>query len=216
MSIPERTAGRPKRGQKTLDRADIGEATLRVLTEHGASSLSISKIAAELGIRSQTLYYHIHSLSDAVNAARGVMFASVNLDSFRHLDWEEAVVEFAVAYYRALRPLGQGNSVFFLHEITDPVTLNLYESFLIEAQHAGITGEQAIQLLLDLEHVIFSLIFEQVSWHTLFSPEAIEREEVHTLGALLRDRDTSAEKGADRVRSTSRALARAAKPSPLT
>lgn len=209
-----RAAGRPRRGAKTLDRETIGRATIEVLSQHGAVELSISKIAQHLGVRSQTLYYHLSTIADAVNAARGVLFTGVSTDVFRELPWEDAVVEFAVSYYQALRPLGQGNSVFFLHEITDPETLTTYEIFLVRAQEAGVKGELAMQLLLDLEHSIFSLIFEQVSWSALFSPEAIEREGAHTLGALLRERDASEEMAIRRVRSTARALASAtARPS---
>lgn len=199
MSEARRTAGRPKRGTQTLDRARIGEATVAVLRAHGANGVTVSRIAAELDVRSQTLYHHMSTVGDAVNAARGSLLTAVDPSVFERLPWDDAVVEFATTYYRTFVPLGQDNSVFFLHKITDPLTLQIYEAFLRGAQVAGIPGERAMQLLLDIEQVIFSLIFEHMSWHALFDKEAIDRAGAHTLGSLLRDRDLSEGQPAERL-----------------
>ncbi|KUF07375.1 TetR/AcrR family transcriptional regulator [Leucobacter sp. G161] len=211
MSEARRTAGRPKRGTEVLNRTRIGEATVAALRAHGANGLTVSRIAAELDVRSQTLYHHMSTIGDAVNAARGSLLSAVDPAVFERLPWEEATVEFATTYYRAFNPLGQANSVFFLHKITDPLTLQIYEAFLHGAQAAGVSGERAMQLLLDIEQVIFSLIFEHMSWHALFDPAAIELAGAHTLGRLLRDRDASEGQPVERLRDTVRSLSDAAR-----
>lgn len=206
MSEDTRPAGRPRRGERTIDRAHIGRATLQVLEERGANGLSVSKVASVLGVRSQTLYYHVNSVSDMVNAARGVLFESVNPEPTPDETWSESVVRFACEYYLAFRPLAQGNSVFFMHEITDVETLQSYEKFLVCALEAGVEESAAMRLLLDLEHTIFSFIFEQTSWHSLFKPEAIAQEGVHTLERLLKLRDTGQDAMLQRVRDATLAL----------
>lgn len=210
MTTAPRTAGRPKRGERTLDRAMVGRATLQILKEQGPNALSITKIADQLGVRSQSLYYHVKTVADAVNAARGVLFSEVDVHSFRSENWEESVVDFALAYYRAFSPLKQSNTLFFLHEITDPNTLQAYEAFLVVAKESGVQGAQALRLLLDLEHTIFALIFEQSSWHSLFSPEAIEREGAKTLKSLLHTRAITPEAMESRLRHSAVSLVRGA------
>ncbi|MDI2098115.1 TetR/AcrR family transcriptional regulator [Ruicaihuangia caeni] len=208
MSTSARRPGRPQRGTRTIDREMIGEATVRVLSTLGAGELSMSKIAAELGVRSQSLYHHVSTLSDAVNAARSVLCAAVDLRVFETDDWHESVVRFADTYYLAFSPLRQASSVFFLHRITDPTTLRVYESFLARAERAGLTGAPALQLLLDVEHSVFSLIFEQTSWSTLFSSEAIEQGDFPRLEASLPQRDLGSDAIRARVRKVALSLVR--------
>lgn len=214
MANEPRQSGRPKRGAPTVDREMIGRATIEVLIEHGATDLTISKIANVLGVRSQTLYYHVNTLTDAVNAARGVLLHTIDLEPLRRARdrdaWCLAVVDFAEHYARLFLPLGQANNIFFLHEITDEVTLRMYDTFLKSALDAGVGGEDAIQLLLDLEHAIFSLVFEQSSWHTLFSREAIDAADATTLSALLSTRNMTPEKMIEHVRQSAALLVRGA------
>ena len=198
--------GRPRRGQRTLDLSMIGSAAVEVLRQEGAASLTVSKVAAQLGVRSQTLYYHVSTLSDIVNAARGVLIEGADPTTREGETWEASVVRFADEYYRAFRPLAQANSVFFAHTITDATTLRAYDTFLTQSLQAGATGAEALQLLLDLEHTIFSIIFEHTTWHGLFSIEAIDETRALTLKELLQTRthDEAAVRG--RVRVTAEAL----------
>lgn len=188
-----RPAGRPKRGSAVIDPARIGRATIEVLSVHGANGLTISSIAKALDVRSQTLYYHVASVNDAVNMARGVLMDRIDVDLLERGQWDEAVASFAVAYYRAFEPMGQENSAFFLFAITDGQTLRAYECFIRRAMRAGVGGQEALQLLLDIEHMTFSTIFEHSSWSSLFSPEAIVREGCEMLESLLKTREHTVE-----------------------
>lgn len=227
MAQHTRSAGRPSRGAPTIDRTAIGNATLDVLRQDGATQFSISKIASALGIRSQTLYYHVNSVAEAVNAARGVVLSRVDLAVLDQDPWDLAVTEFALAYYRAFQPLGRANSVFFTYPITDSVTLRAYERFLVrtiteldDAQRpsqataheapAPDSSVTAIQLLLDIEHSIFSLIFEHTTWSDLFTPDAIDREGTRVLRNALARIDRRQETVERRLRGIVTALTREA------
>lgn len=188
-----RPAGRPKRGSAVIDATRIGSATMEVLSTQGVNGLTISNIAKALDVRSQTLYYHVASVSDAVNMARGVVMDRIDVGLLEQDPWDEAVAEFAVAYYRAFQPLGQENSVFFMFVITNGQALRAYERFIKRATEAGVGGQQALQLLLDLEHMTFSTIFEHSTWSSLFSPEAIAREGCEHLESLLKTREQGPE-----------------------
>ena len=205
-----RAAGRPKRGSEVIDAARIGVATLKVLSERGANGLTISSIAKVLDVRSQTLYYHVSSVSDAVNMARGVLMNRIDVGLLEQGPWDEAVANFGVAYYRAFQPLGQENSVFFTYVITNAQALRAYERFIQHAMREGVEGQAALQLLLDVEHMTFSTIFEHSSWSSLFSPEAIAHEGCVLLESLLREREHAAESVERKVYEGALRLARAA------
>lgn len=214
----ERSAGRPKAGKAIVDKAAIAEAAWAVIEEYGAAGLTISRLAKHLGVRSQTLYYHFASITDVVNIARGEIMRTINFDEIQEAtsdsdktQWSEAVSGFALAYYRAFAPFGQGNSIFFAHAITNEETLLLYEKFITRATEAppmggGLSRAEALQLLLDVEHTIFSLIFETTIWSELFDSEAIAATGVTNLAAAINELDRSSDKNEHRLIETVQGL----------
>lgn len=206
MTQDSRPAGRPRRGQSTLDPHKIGQAAVEVLRQEGAGALTVSKVAARLGVRSQTLYYHVSTLSDIVNAARGVLIAGADPTVRSGETWEESVLRFVDEYYLEFGQLAQANSVFFTHEITDEATLRTYETFVSQAIEAGVAGTDALQLLLDLEHTLFSLIFEHTTWHGLFALDAIDAAGATTLMRLLQTRTRDQSSLRERLRVATAAL----------
>jgi AcrR family transcriptional regulator len=207
MSGSVRKAGRPRRGQPTLDHQQIGEATVEILKTHGTQALTFAEVARKLGIRSQTLYYHASTVADLVNAARGVLVSAIDTSWSEADSWTESVVQFADEYYLCFRPLAHANTVFFVYPITDPLTLQTYEKFLATAASFEKDQEAALQLLLDVEHVIFAMIFEQTSWESLFCEEAIVESGATTLQLLLSKRQSREGSTRKRLHETVRFLA---------
>jgi len=67
------TAEQP-RERGSLDRATIVAAALRLLDEVGVDGLSTRRLAAELGIKSASLYWHFKDKNELLNEMSGVMF----------------------------------------------------------------------------------------------------------------------------------------------
>lgn len=57
-----------------LDRATIVQTALRLLDEVGIDGLSTRRLAAELGIKSASLYWHFKDKDELLNEMSGVMF----------------------------------------------------------------------------------------------------------------------------------------------
>ena len=76
-----------------LDRATIVHTALRLLDEVGIDGLSTRRLAAELGIKSASLYWHFKDKGELLNEMSGVMFEEcLQLDDtsapdFDALDW---------------------------------------------------------------------------------------------------------------------------------
>ena len=62
------------REKGTLDRATIVKTALRLLDEVGIEGLSTRRIAAELGIKSASLYWHFKDKNELLNEMSGAMF----------------------------------------------------------------------------------------------------------------------------------------------
>lgn len=200
MTEKRRSAGRPKRGQAVITPRSVGEATVASLKKDGAAGLSLSRIAAELDVRSQSLYHHISTVTDAVNAARSVLLEGLEVSFSAHEDWKSAVTRIAEEYYLRFAPLEEANGIFFVHEISDSTTLSLYESFLSTAISHGIKPNLAMALLLDIEHTIFAIISERTTVKSIFQEEAIKSGDFPNLERLLEQHSTGEEASIKRLR----------------
>lgn len=81
------------REKGNLDRATIVQTALRLLDEVGIDGLSTRRLAAELGIKSASLYWHFKDKDELLNEMSGVMFeeclrhADANQPGFDALGW---------------------------------------------------------------------------------------------------------------------------------
>lgn len=89
------TTERP-RERGSLDRATIIETALKLLDEVGVDGLSTRRLAAELGIKSASLYWHFKDKNELLNEMSGAMFEEAllppNVDG-PDLVWDEWLAE---------------------------------------------------------------------------------------------------------------------------
>ncbi|PQZ87300.1 hypothetical protein CQ018_17725 [Arthrobacter sp. MYb227] len=190
MPSTNRRAGRPRGDHGLITLSMIGHATLAALRtgaphEGAAKTLSVSQIAGLLGVRSQSLYHHISGVPDAVNAARGVLIADMDLHVLKNGSFRQAAIEFAVEYYKAFHPLAACLGTFFRHRVTDPHTLAMYELFLHRAAEASVPAAQRLPLLLDIEYAVFSMIYEQSALNSMLSLSSTDDQHYPWLAAGL-------------------------------
>lgn len=174
MTTTRRPAGRPRGGQPSVDRQSIGVAACEILRDEGASALTISRVAQKLEVRSQSLYHHVRSLSEIVDAARAVSIAQIDLSSLDADQGFEAGVEaFALSYLEAFIPLSRASWMFFQHPIHDHRTIEMYERFMQRALAEGLSSERSLTLMLDVEYAVFLVVFEHESLKSILPPEAL-------------------------------------------
>ena len=61
--------GRPRRGAPTLTASDWAEAALQLIAEQGLGALTVSTLAARLGVTKGSFYWHFAGRSDLLAAA---------------------------------------------------------------------------------------------------------------------------------------------------
>lgn len=174
-STERRTPGRPRADMPVIDRAMIGAAALDILRESDAQKLTITNVAARLGVRSQTLYHHIRSVSDIIDAARSVCISRIDLGSLdSSIPLERGVTTFAIHYAEVFQPLARNIWEFFQHPIRDAATIHMYERFLRRAIAEGLSDDRALTLMLDVEYAVFMVVFEHSSLKSILAPDVLE------------------------------------------
>lgn len=117
------------REKGALDRATIVKTALRLLDEVGIDGLSTRRLAAELGIKSASLYWHFKDKNELLNEMSGVMFNECLPEpnvSDPDFDWAEWLADGARRIRRTAlsrrdgaqvmarpRPKGSGNKIAF-------------------------------------------------------------------------------------------------------
>jgi AcrR family transcriptional regulator len=83
-----------------LNRELILETAIRLVDEGGIESLSMRRLARELGVEAMSLYNHVASKAELVDAMADVVMAEVDLPEDG--DWRSAIRQCAISAHEAL------------------------------------------------------------------------------------------------------------------
>lgn len=101
--VRRRGAGRPRAGQEALTREGILGAALRIVDDEGMGSLSMRRLAADLGVNPMSIYHHLPGKEAVVSGLVGVVFSRMRVPSSGVVTWQERVRAYARAYRGVVR-----------------------------------------------------------------------------------------------------------------
>src|SRR5262249_26022989 len=87
------------RARKPLSRDRVLEAAVRLADEGGIESLSMRKLARELGVEAMSLYNHVANKADLVDPIVDLVIAEIDLPESG--PWDEAIRKCAVSAHEA-------------------------------------------------------------------------------------------------------------------
>ncbi|HZE37365.1 MAG TPA: TetR/AcrR family transcriptional regulator [Stackebrandtia sp.] len=96
LPIWERPEPQPRAAPVPLSREKITAAAIRLADAHGLESLSIRKIAKELGVGPMRLYDYVANRSELLDLMVDVVYARI-ADADRHSEWRATVLAIAHA-----------------------------------------------------------------------------------------------------------------------
>ena len=147
-----------------LTRDAIAQAGLRLLDTGGIEAITTRALAAELGVRSPTLYWHVKSKQEILRAMAVLMSteaaASVTAAD-RRAPWEQCLASWAHALRAAMLKHRDGARVFAGSFAADPATFDVTESGLQALQEAGVPPELAAQCIILLRHFVVGFCLEE-------------------------------------------------------
>ena len=92
---------RPSLDRPPLDRAAIVEAAFRLLDQVGLDDLSTRKLAAALGVKGPSLYWHFKNMAELRDLMAEQLLEDTLPQSDDFADWRDWLAEGARAYRRA-------------------------------------------------------------------------------------------------------------------
>lgn len=128
----------------TLNRGRIVQAALDVIDSQGVEGLSMPKLAKRLGVGVMSLYSHVASKDDLLDAAAQQVLASLPEPTGRN--WRERIRSHFGALRAALLAHPGLGHVLASKNVATPVVLDLLERNLAELTGAGLEGEEAARL----------------------------------------------------------------------
>jgi TetR/AcrR family tetracycline transcriptional repressor len=135
------SGAREVREKGALDRATIVRTALRLLNEVGINGLSTRRIAAELGIKSASLYWHFKDKNELLAEMSGTMFEEClpapNV-SGADFDWEEWLADGCRAIRRTALSRRDGAQVMAWPRPRIPVSRIQFEENVKTLMRSGL------------------------------------------------------------------------------
>ena len=88
----------PEPRKRTLSRARVVEAALRLVDREGVDALSMRRLGRELGVEGMALYTHVRHKSDLLDAVAERVLEELDTDFDRSARWQERVRRGALAW----------------------------------------------------------------------------------------------------------------------
>lgn len=131
----------------TLSRRDVSEAAIALVERDGLEALTMRRLAADLGCAPMSLYTHVRSRDDLVDAIVDRLIERLELREQTGEGWQQAVRRTLGAYRDLAVQLPHAFELLALAPYdTSPVAPHL-ASVLHALERAGLEPEQARQIL---------------------------------------------------------------------
>jgi TetR/AcrR family tetracycline transcriptional repressor len=166
-----------------LTREHLISTALRLLDGVGLEGLTVRRLAAELGVQSPALYWHIRSKQELLDGMAQVMIAEGGLGPPREGElWQDWLARRASSYRASVRSHRDGALVVSQVRDLDPSSITIFEQELAAMTRLGLPAELALRTITTLSHYVTgSLLQEQAS-----PPEAAApAERIAALTGLL-------------------------------
>lgn len=131
--------------QPGLTRRTLVQAALRVLEREGINGLSMRKVAAELGVKAASLYWHVRNKEELLDLLTDELMADAEAPP-REGDWREQLREYCVRYRRHLLGKRDAAKVVAGRLAPGPYLLRLMEDQLGRLRQAGFSDADAAMI----------------------------------------------------------------------
>ena len=146
-----------------LQRESVARAALQLLDEVGLDALTMRRLAADLDIQNQSLYWHFTNKQELLNCMAELMIA----DAFAELqhpkhdqDWAEWLAAFARRFRRTMLAHRDGARVLAEADLSPSNFFEGLELALDVLQNAGFDDSTAAAGVLTVIHFILGNVFQ--------------------------------------------------------
>ncbi len=165
----------------TKGQAEVIQAALQVLNDQGYAGVSLRAVARQMGVRMNTVVWHVKSKKRLDELMADAIVAGVSLEGLPD-HWQERAAELARRYRRALLAYRDGASVVVGTYAAEPATLAVADALTGAFLDGGFTEQEAAWTCWCVAYLTLGLCQEEQALPRAPVPES---ESGH-LGALHR------------------------------
>jgi AcrR family transcriptional regulator len=179
---PSRAPRPPLTRQRVLDTA------VELADRDGVGSLSMRKLAQELGVEAMSLYHHVAGKDAILDGLIDIVFSEIELPSGR-TDWKDAMRQRAISAREALRRHPWATSLMESRPTPGPANLRHHDAVLGILRNGGFSIELAAHAysLLDAYIYGFALQERDMSPESATDFAAVAQRQMHEHEAVLGD-----------------------------
>ncbi|WP_232050279.1 TetR/AcrR family transcriptional regulator C-terminal domain-containing protein [Actinoplanes sp. OR16] len=144
----------------TKSQGDVVRVALEVLDEQGAAGVSMRAIAQRLGVRMNSVLWHVKSKSRLDELMADAIVAGVSLDGLPE-SWRERAAEIMRRYRRALLAHRDGAAVVAGTYASEPATLDTAEALVAALLDGGLPEREAAWTCWSLLYFVLGLTQEE-------------------------------------------------------
>ncbi|MBO2450829.1 TetR/AcrR family transcriptional regulator C-terminal domain-containing protein [Actinomadura barringtoniae] len=156
-----------------LTRQSIVQAALRLLDEVGLDGLTVRRLAAELGVRSPALYWHIRTKQELLDEMAEAMILAAGMGPPREDEsWQDWLARRARAYRRTLLAHRDGARIVAGAAQLSAATINQFDEELTALVARGFTPVLALRTITTISLYVNGFVLqEQTRAHEESPPE---------------------------------------------
>jgi AcrR family transcriptional regulator len=144
-----------------LSRRRILDAAVALADRDGVRSLSMRKLAHELGVEAMSLYHHVANKDDLLDGMVDLVFGEIELPT-GEADWKAAMRRRAVSARAALRRHPWAIGLMESRSTPGPATLRHHDAVLGSLRTAGFSVELAAHAYAVLDSYIYGFALQEV------------------------------------------------------
>jgi AcrR family transcriptional regulator len=127
-----------------LNRERVLRAALALADEGGFESLTMRRLAKQLGVEAMSLYNHVANKEDLLDGLVEIVFSEIELPT-TDVDWKTAMRRRAISTREALRRHRWAVGLMESREVPGPFNMRLHEAVLACLRQAGFSVEMTVQ-----------------------------------------------------------------------
>ncbi|GGT42828.1 TetR/AcrR family transcriptional regulator [Streptomyces purpureus] len=180
----------PRPRQTLLSRAIIARAALELLEEHGVEALKMRTLAERLGVKGASLYHHVRSKDDLLDAASELINDEIALGPLTDPGGPAGITAYAHGYRRVYLRYPHMIPLVARHRVTSAKALRGYDALLDALVKAGCTPAGAAEAAAAIDNLVLGSALETFT-AGFHRPPAAYRPEFPTLADALTAADAA-------------------------
>jgi AcrR family transcriptional regulator len=156
-----------------LSRERVLRAAVDLADKSGIESLSMRKLAQELGVEAMSLYRHVRNKGDMVDGMVDLVFGEIGLPP-SEVDWKTAMRQRAISAREVLARHPWAIALMESRSTPGPATLQHHDAVLGCLRAAGFSIAMAAHAYSVLDSYIYGFALEQASLPFQTGEEAVE------------------------------------------